>query len=88
MANYYLQFVSSLPLPGGSSLKQIKQFKYFLPYPTTITFEIKDMADFNSFYINTGGIFYPPAVIISYLTLPVIKRTLSLLIFPRSPEWR
>jgi hypothetical protein len=41
-----------------------------------------------SFSIRTGGIFYPPAVMISSLTLPVMKRTPYGVIFPESPEWR
>lgn len=84
--NPSLQFISSFPLPKGSSLKAIRHVKYFLPSPTTIILEIKGRADLMLSSMMTGGIFSPPAVIINYFARPVIKRTFYLFIFPKSPE--
>lgn len=82
----YLALFSILPLAGGSSFRQIKQVKYFLPSPIAMTLAKNGNINFISFSIKTGGMFYPPAVMISYLTRPVMNRIFLSLSLPISPE--
>ena len=85
-ASIYWQEISSLPLAGGYSFRDNKQVRYFLWSPTTITFAKKGMAYLISFYMMTGGMFSPPAVMMSSFALPVMNNTLFSSSLPRSPE--
>jgi hypothetical protein len=74
------------PVPGADSLIAIRQVKNFLLSPTSMTWLTNGNSANNSCSMISGGIFSPPAVIISYLTLPVINKTPVLSILPISPE--
>ena len=66
---------------------QSKQVRYFLLSPSTTTWENIGKAVLISFYIKTGATFSPPAVIKSYLILPVMAMEPFFMTIPTSPEW-
>lgn len=87
-AKYSWVVLSSFPLPGIYYLRASRQVRYFFMSPTTITFDMKGRVALISFSIRIGGIFSPPAVIISSFARPVMNRIPSAVKIPLSPEWR
>jgi len=64
----------------------IRQVRNFFLSPMTVALETMSFSSYLMLSsIGTGGMFSPPAVIISSFSLPVIHRYPSLSIFPTSP---